>query len=145
MELELAVADRKRLQQDREVAIGQQNQSKQEIVSAIERSESASRITALLEVEHACNLRETIETHLVTAESEIIRQREEFLLRRTGRQQVEKLLEDAIRKSEIEAGRKAQQMLDDWYGQRIRALRTDASRKRTADADRSVLKKAVES
>ena len=137
--LELAVAESNRLQQYRELAIEQLSRGKQEFIKAIEQDASASRETALVEVEHAAEQRDGIEARLITTNSAVIHQRAEYLERRTVRQQVEQLLEAASKAREIEAGRRAQQMLDDWYGQRIRALRTEARRKQSADPLRYVL------
>jgi hypothetical protein len=64
---------------------------------------------------------------LKEAERELERQREEFLRRRVDRRQVETLVTEARLGAEQEAGRRAQQMLDDWYGRRRRKEAEGAS------------------
>jgi len=71
--------------------------------------------------------RERLRARAEDAERELARQREEFLERRTGRMQVETLAGEAALAAQAEADRRAQQMLDDWFGQRRGARLSSAA------------------
>ena len=71
-----------------------------------------------MELERAREQQVKIRTRFDASEAEVARQREEFLLRRTERRQVETLVDDQQAMDVIETARRAQQMLDDWYGRR---------------------------
>jgi predicted ribosome quality control (RQC) complex YloA/Tae2 family protein len=116
--LEATVGVRNRVQQDMDKATDWQEQGRRSFAAGIAGRDSISRTGAVLEVEQARQRRLRIYPRLQAADSEVARQREEFLLRRTGRRQVETLVENEKGIAEIEAGRRAQQMLDDWYGRR---------------------------
>ena len=83
-------------------------------------ADEVERMGAMVDMEQAQTQRKGIDQKLEDAELEVARQHQEYLLRRTSRLQVETLVEDAHQLEEAEAGRRAQQMLDDWYGRKAR-------------------------
>ena len=118
LELELAVAERNRAQQEIAFAARRQAQGRRNFAAGIVEQNRLARAAGLLETEEARKQRLRLYPQLEAADTEVARQQAEFLLRRTGRRQVETLVENEHGKAEIEAGRRAQQMLDDWYGRR---------------------------
>jgi len=84
----------------------------------VERSDSIDRAAGLVASGAGERLREHLKPRLRAAELELERQRTEFLNRRTSRLQVETLEAEARLLENADAGRRAQQMLDDWYGRR---------------------------
>jgi len=65
--------------------------------------------------------------------------REEFLAKRVERRHAETLIKETEARDTIEAGRRSQQNLDDWFGNRMHRKDADAAmRRRKADglADR---------
>jgi flagellar export protein FliJ len=129
IELEAAVGDRNRIQQDMAAAADRQMQGRRSFAAGIAGKDALGRTGAVMEMEQARQQRLRILPRLETMEAEVARQREEFLLRRTGRRQVETLVENEKGMAAIEAGRRAQQMLDDWYGRR---KQKEAARARSA-------------
>jgi len=118
MELESSVLERdrvaKRLAQVTEDGI----RSRKTFAARLGDPDTVARTGALLELERAGRLHTEIRPQLEKSESDLERIREQFLATRTGRRQVEALLdreEEAAREATV---RRAQQMLDDWYGRR---------------------------
>jgi hypothetical protein len=69
-------------------------------------------------VEQARGAAERLKVGLKAAHEETGRRREAYLACRTGRRQVETLLENRRLEGELARARRAQQTLDDWYGRR---------------------------
>lgn len=118
LELELAVAERNRAQQEIALAARRQALGRSNFAAGIVEQNRLARAAGLFEAEEAHRQRLRLHPQLEAADAAVARQQAEFLLRRTGRRQVETLVENEHDKAEIEAGRRAQQMLDDWYGRR---------------------------
>ena len=118
LELELAVAERNRAQQEIALAAHRQVMGRRNFTAGIVEQNSLARAAGLFESEEARRQRLRLHPQLEAADAEVARQQTEFLLRRTGRRQVETLVENEHGRAEVEAGRRAQQMLDDWYGRR---------------------------
>ncbi len=118
LELELAVAERNRTQQVIALAARRQALGRSNFAAGIVEQNRLARAAGLLEIEDARKQCLRLHPRLEAADAEVARQQAEFLLRRTGRRQVETLAENEQDKAEVEAGRRAQQMLDDWYGRR---------------------------
>jgi flagellar export protein FliJ len=116
--LESAVGDRDRVQEGLARAAEYLTLGRQSFTTAIVNRDALGRTGAVLETEQARQQRLRILPRLQAAEAEVTRQREEYLLRRTGRRQVETLVENEKEMATVEAARRAQQILDDWYGRR---------------------------
>jgi len=117
-ELEAAVGDRNRVAAELKNAIDRQAMGRRSLVSGIEERDCFGRTSAVIEMERARRMRMRVEPRLEAAEVEVKRQREEFLLRRAAREQVETLVDQERAATLEKTGRRAQQMLDDWYGRR---------------------------
>ena len=118
LELELAVAERNRAQQEIALAAQRQVLGRRNFAAGIVEQNRLARAAGLFETEEARRQRLHLHPQLEAADAEVARQQAEFLQRRIGRQQVETLVENERGRAEVEAGRRAQQMLDDWYGRR---------------------------
>ena len=118
LELELAVAERNRAQQEIAFVTRRQVLGRRNFAAGIVEQNRLARAAALFESEEARRQRLRLYPQLEAADAEVARQQAEFLLRRTGRRQVETLVENERGRAEVEAGRRAQQILDDWYGRR---------------------------
>jgi len=141
MALEACVAERNRAEETLADAGRSVARSRGEFVARLGDANTAARAGALLELERNRRYREALRPRLASAEAEVLAGREEFLLRRTGRRQVETLLEQEQQQKAQETARRAQQMLDDWYGRRTAAARAPAgprasSRNRETDSGR---------
>jgi hypothetical protein len=119
LQLEIAVAERSRRKQEVALAASSQAQGRRSFAAGIGEQNQLIRTAGLLESEEARKRLLRLQPYLETADLEVTRQQAEFLSCRTGRRQVETLLENEMTQAEVETGRRAQQMLDDWYGRRI--------------------------
>ena len=118
LKLEIAVKNRNRAAAELELADVGYRDSRREFAAGIEERDALSRTAAVLPMEQARGQRMRIELRLAAADAEAVRQRNEFLIRRTGRRQVEMLVQQEQAAQQQATSRKAQQMLDDWYGWR---------------------------
>jgi flagellar export protein FliJ len=119
LELEAAVGDRNRIAQELNAALERRAQGRRSFVAGIGEVDSAQRCGGVLEMEQARRLGQRIAPRLEAAEDEMLRQREKFLVSRTGKRQVETLVEQQRQDEHQLAMRRAQQMLDDWFGRRM--------------------------
>jgi flagellar export protein FliJ len=118
LELEARVAERSRVAQNLAEISANAAKSRGDFLARLGDPDTAARTGALVELEHARRGQTAIRPRLDQAEAEVELQREEFLARRTGRRQVETLLDRVREAARSETARRAQQMLDDWYGRR---------------------------
>jgi flagellar biosynthesis chaperone FliJ len=118
VELEVAVGDRNRMGEELASVAQRQAAGRRDLVRGIMERDTAGRAGSVIEVEQARRLQLRMEPRLEAAEDEVARQREEFLARKRDRRQVETLVDEQQRIAREAAGRRAQQMLDDWYGRR---------------------------
>jgi flagellar export protein FliJ len=119
LELEAAVGERNQMAQEMSRAEERQARGRKSFVAGLGEPDSAGRFGGVMEMEHARRLQQLIEPRLVAAEDAMLRRREVFLTSRTGRRQVEILVERQEETERESAMRRAQQMLDDWYGRRV--------------------------
>ena len=142
VELEAAIAARSRIEGEMSAAEDRRVQGRRSFADALGDVDTAGRTGGVMEMEQAKLQRLRIQPRLEAADSAAAWQREEFLARRTSRRQVETLLDNHRQQAEIEAGRRAQQMLDDWYGRRVKP-ETSPFGSREEDGDSSGWKPAT--
>ena len=118
--LELAVTERRQVQREMEAARSCEVQGRANFVGGLGEADSAGRVGGTLEMEFARRRQLALRPLMDAADERVSRQREEFLHRRMERRQVETLVANQRTAADVEAGRRAQQMLDDWYGRRSR-------------------------
>jgi flagellar export protein FliJ len=118
LELGARVAERNRIAQNLAEVSANAATSRGEFVVRMGDPDTAARTGALVELEQARRRQTVIRPRLDHAETEVELRRGEFLTRRTGRRQVETLLDREREAARAETARRAQQMLDDWYGRR---------------------------
>lgn len=118
LELEAGVVERNRIARELAEISADAARSRGEFVARLGDPDTAARTGALLELEQARRGQAAIRPQLDHAEIEVERHREEFLTRRTVRRQVETLLDREREAMRTETARRAQQVLDDWYGRR---------------------------
>jgi flagellar export protein FliJ len=116
--LESAVEDRNRIDRELSDAADRQAQGRRTFVAGMSAPDSVGRCGGVMEMEQARRLRQQIAPRLKAAEDEMTRQRDDFLARRTARRQVETLVDEEQQAGRESEARRAQQMLDDWYGRR---------------------------
>jgi flagellar export protein FliJ len=118
VELESKVLDRRRVETQLAEATESAAHSRQVFADRLADPDTSARAGAILELEQARRSEAVLRPRWENAAAEVERQREEFGVRRTGRLQVETLLDREREAEREDAIRRAQQMLDDWYGRR---------------------------
>jgi len=118
LELERAVAERSHAQKQVELAADRQTQGRYNFAAGVAEQNRLGRTAGLLEAEQARQEKLRLQPRVEAADFEVARLQAEFQSRRTGRRQVETLVANERSKAEVETDRRAQQMLDDWYGRR---------------------------
>ncbi|MGA3008735.1 MAG: hypothetical protein ABSD72_00610 [Terracidiphilus sp.] len=83
--------------------------------------ELPDRLAGLEETRAASRHAAALSPRIDAAGEEVTGQRQEFLLRRVERRQVETLIQETEAREAVERGRRSQQALDDWYGSRCRS------------------------
>lgn len=90
------------------------------IGSSARTGELADRLSGLEESRIAGRHAAALRPRIANAEEEVAERRQVFLARRVERRQAETLIEEAGARDAVDAGRRAQQAVDDWYGTRRR-------------------------
>jgi len=113
--MESALAKLRLLQNAFTAALKSTKQARALIASSVTNGEQVDRIAALQEsgaAEHRCKI---LQERIAAAEVEVASLRQDFLIKRRERCQVESLLDAAHARREVEENRKSQSVLDDWH------------------------------
>jgi flagellar export protein FliJ len=116
--LEAAVVERDRVEREMAAVRERKALGRMSFAAGIEGGNGLERAGGLVAMELAENEQRHLTPRLQAADNQVALRRAEFLARRIGRRQAETLLTEAKRTAAAEADRRAQQMLDDWYGRR---------------------------
>jgi hypothetical protein len=97
-----------------------------EQVSEQTREQLVDRLAGLEESLAASRAVTVLAAHAVEAERNVTERREEFLSKRIERRQAESLIRKVEAADAVEAGRRGQRSLDDWYLNRLHRAGADA-------------------
>jgi hypothetical protein len=89
-------------------------------------SESIDRQAGVVEAGAAYRLTEVLVPRIGESQEETARRSEEFLSKRVERMQAETLIEATEAADAVEAARRGQQALDEWYRSRLHRLQSNA-------------------
>jgi len=123
LELEASVRTLRHIEEAVEAIRERQAVGRRGFVAAVQRGDAVERAGELVAMEAAAIARAGLEPRIQEADAETERLRADFLLRRAGRRQVEALIDVARREAASKDLHRAQQRLDDWYGNRGRQMR----------------------
>lgn len=113
--MESALAKLRILQNEWTAASKRMRQARVLIASSVQTGEQVDRIAALQEMTEAEHRREGLEEKIAATEAEVTSSRQEYLVKRIERRQVESLLDAERARLAVESNRKSQSMLDDWH------------------------------
>jgi len=114
-EMETARKDLNELDQMLAEAADRERGGRQSVTASALTNELAQRIVGLEEVRAGRRQAELLQPRIADAEARAGARREEFLSKRIERRQAETAVEKAEVQEAIEAGRRGQQALDDWF------------------------------
>ncbi len=127
--LEAALADRQRLEQALSATAERERGGRRLVQASARSGELPDRLAGLEESRAAVRLAAALVPRLAEAEEEVTALREDYLAARVERRQAETLLEEAAAQDALDAGRRSQQGLDDWFRNRLhRAGQGDGQR-----------------
>jgi flagellar export protein FliJ len=116
--LEAASADLHRLQAALAATAERDRRGRQMVAASAHSGELPDRLAGMEETRTAARFAEFLQPRIAEQELVVARLRQEFLQKRVEHRQVETLIEEAQAKDAIEADRRSQQMLDDWFNAR---------------------------
>lgn len=118
--LEAALGELNSLKLAREAAAETERNGRARVGSSVASGSVVDRQAALVEMESGLRRSRMLAPHIAASECEAALRREEFLRKRVARRQAGTLVEQASAQEKIEAERRSQQAMDDWYGARKR-------------------------
>lgn len=116
--LDSAVGELHSLQNALTTAIGRAQAGRQLVDSGARSGEMTDRQSGLVEAYAGELYAAAIEPRIEAAEAETVRLRQLYLEKRIERRQAETLIEETEARDAVEANRKSQDALDDWYRSR---------------------------
>jgi hypothetical protein len=117
--LESALAERSRLLAALATAAERDRRGRRLAASSAPAVELADRFAGLEETRIAKRVVTVLTPRLTQMEQLIAARRQEYLSKRVERRQAETLISETEQRDAIDAGRRSQQALDDWYGNRV--------------------------
>jgi hypothetical protein len=119
MALESATGAFHQLQLALESTFEQGRQGRRLIGASAYSGESQDRLAGLEEIRTAERRAVALAPRIADAQLDVAALREEFLSRRVERRQAETLIKETEARDAVEAGRRSQQDMDDWFGNRL--------------------------
>jgi flagellar biosynthesis chaperone FliJ len=122
--LESALGELRRLEEALAAAFERDRLGRRLVEISARNGELPDRLAGLEETRAASRHAAALGPRIAEAELDVLGMREEFLSKRIERRQAETLIEETEAREALDAGRRGQQSLDDWYGNRMH--RTEA-------------------
>ena len=140
--LESALSELHRLEYALEATAEQDRRGRRLVQISACSGELPDRLAGLEETRAAGRRGAALAPRIADAELDVAALRQEFLSKRVERRQAETLIRETEARDAIEAGRRDQQALDDWYGNRLHRAEAEAEPARAATS-RSATPEAV--
>ncbi len=126
--VESALVELRRLEHALSATVERERRGRGLITLSARNGELPDRVAGVAEMHIANAHASALTPRIAEAEVEVADLREEFLLRRVERRQAETLIDETEERDAIEAARRGQQALDDWYGVRLHGEETTPAR-----------------
>jgi flagellar biosynthesis chaperone FliJ len=114
-EMEMAMAELRRLMLAEETAYERGKRARGLVTSSAQSGELIDRIAGLQEMTTASRLQRMLAQLINMAKENVDQRRQDLLARRVARRQVETMVDAKLAEAKTEAGRKTQLALDDWH------------------------------
>jgi flagellar biosynthesis chaperone FliJ len=124
--LESAMGELNRLEHALMAAAERDRRGRRLVEASVRTGELPDRLAGLEETRWAGRHAAALAPRIADAELDVATLRQEFLLRRIERRQAETLIEEAEARDAVEAGRREQRVLDDWFRNRLHREKTHA-------------------
>jgi flagellar biosynthesis chaperone FliJ len=127
LQLEALVMERDQVASTIQELSDQELAGRHSVIQHILEPDGAARAGALITMQQLRDQISLQQQRLETSEAALQSTRDSYLSSRTARLQIETLLELQLRLAQEQADRRSQQVLDQWYGQKIRNQDRDAA------------------
>ncbi|MGA7831624.1 MAG: hypothetical protein WCA21_11730 [Terracidiphilus sp.] len=117
--LESALGELHRLEQALTAAFERERRGRRLVESGVQTGQLADRLAGFEETRSASSHALILQPRIGNKNEEVSERRQEFLLKRMERRQAETLIQETEAKEAVEAARRGQQSLDDWYSSRL--------------------------
>jgi hypothetical protein len=117
--LETAVARLQLFKQARDSADKMERQGRARVTASAVSGELTDRVAGWVETESGRQRAQMLQPRIAAAEVEAVEQRREFLEKRVARRQAATLIEEAEARNELDAERRSQRSIDEWFGARL--------------------------
>ncbi len=118
--LESAAAQLNRMRSALAANVERDRKGRALVAESAKSGETPDRLAGVVETHLALCFEKVLTPRVASAELEAAALRREYLEKRVERRQAETLIRETEAQDEVESGRRAQQALDDWYGNRAR-------------------------
>jgi len=135
--VESALVELRRLEHALRASVERERRGRGLITLSARNGELPDRVAGVTEMRIASAHATALTPRIAESEGEVADLREEFLLRRVERRQAETLIDETEERDAVEAARRGQQTLDDWYGGRLHGEETTRARPEPAGLGRS--------
>ncbi len=135
MALEAAIAERSRLEAALSATAERDRRGRRLITRGTLSMELPDRLAGLEETRTASRLTAVLRPRIAQMELVVAARRQEYLNKRVERRQAETLIRETEARDAIEAGRRGQQALDDWYGNRLHRNQADGKKSASDSAE----------
>ena len=122
--VESALGELRHLENAFSTAVERDRRGRLLVGSSAYTGELPDRLAGLEESRAAGRRVRALAPRIADAELDVEALREEFLLKRVERRQAETLIRETEARDAVEAGRRDQQALDDWFGNRLHGAET---------------------
>ncbi len=136
--LDAALSELNRLHQAQEAAVERDRRGRGLVQTSAHTGELQDRLAGLEETRAAGRYGAALAPRIVDAELDVTALRAEFISKRVERRQAETLIQESDARDAVEAGRRNQQELDDWYGSRLHGEQGKPELSRTATSSSAV-------
>jgi flagellar biosynthesis chaperone FliJ len=116
--LESAIGELHRLEHALTATIERERQGRSLVHASAQTGQLPDRLAGLEEARSASLKAVALAPRIDAQGEEVASRRQEFLMKRVERRQAETLIQETQAREAVEAGRRGQQSLDDWYGSR---------------------------
>ena len=130
--LEAAMGDLSRLRNAQAATAERGRRGRRLVSSSAVTGEFPDRLAGLEETRGAERLAAALAPRIADADEEVANLREDYLARRVERRQAETLIVEAEARDALDADRKSQQALDDWFRNRLHRAGLEAQLARAA-------------
>ena len=131
--LESAIGDLRRLEHAQAATAERDLRGRRLVIASVHTGELTDRLAGLVEQHAADRVQRALAPRILDAEQDVAGLREDYLDRRVERRQAETLVKESEAHDALDAERKSQQGLDDWFRNRLHRVKLDTKDAQPAD------------